>query len=162
MSYDPWTSNHSLLQHQEFCKLSDFVQFVRTLRTKKFHMKAHRDDVRNLMSNLYTGAGSPFGRTKRFPDDFFVHLNGAVQPLLLKLHQSIDLPDRQLSRMRTVGLAADFLRDPKCAYDYTMNALSNITLIRDPNAFAAKGIYDRENFERHFDLHWGPAPIVLN
>lgn len=148
MVYSPYSAAVKLLQRHAWCTLTDLSDFVRAFQFVGFHVHANRRRVADAYQMLR--AHAPFKVDVRFPDEFYVHLDGPVTVWFEQLLTSLDLPDRQMERE-----GSHFNNnDAKRAFDVAFSRLAAVVRSVDVETLAKEHIYDRETFEATYHLQW--------
>jgi hypothetical protein len=152
-AYEGWTTELDLLTMHEFSSLPDLYYFVKDHRTKSFHRKAHRDELRIAIDSLRKGA--PFDRKTRFPEEYWALMsNSPISTVLEKILTTMDLPDRIIARSNPSVAAAFVNNDAKRAFDVAMTELRKLVFTMDVKTLTNIKVFNRETFEQHMGLTW--------
>jgi len=153
MAYTPWTVDEMMLANENWVSYRLFRDTLLDIKLRPFNIKAARDDIRTLISELKGVA--PFSQTRRFTgnNDLFVHIDNVhLSNALMDLMACIDLPDR-LSNVDHQHASHQNMDDRKRNFDFKRAEVIKILSLRG-DEMQRYGIYTQGSFEAVFGLTW--------
>lgn len=148
------TTDYRFVFDSRYVLLRTLMSTLNMMRFKSFSVKANRDLMLTALDNMPLEEVYR-GQYQRIKDAVFVDLgHSVIDAYLIQLASTLDWSNRDVEKGRPSQIHYDRFEDAQRSFTTTLQSLTNLVNCRTVNKQYMVGIFDRQSFERYFQIYW--------